>query len=182
MVGRYELAYACESAEVAALLGALKPKQRRVLREYVWRVELGETGVTEWLRSEDCPVGERAWYDKGPKAAYFHNSLFQTALQAYLRVAGGWQVREEEKAVGAARRELRMAAPKAARRLAWLIENAESHSVQEKASEAILDRADVGTAPKAEVELTDARERLARLLGADTAEDADPAGAGQAER
>lgn len=179
MVGRYELAYACESAEVAALLNALKPKQRRVLREYVWRVELGDVGVTEWLKSEDCPVGERAWYDKGDKAGYLHNPLFQTALEAYKKAATASQVREEQKSVAQAQRELRMGAVKAAKRLVYLVENAENENVQEKAAEAVLDRADVGTAAKAEVEVTDAKQRLARLLGAESSSGADPAGAGQ---
>ena len=117
LVGRYELPHACESQEIATALARLSAKQRRVLREYIWQVELGRLGVTEWLRSEGCPVSERAWYTSGDKANYFHNRTFQEALEAYKRAGQRWQITQQAKALEQARDRLVQATPAAADRL-----------------------------------------------------------------
>lgn len=117
LVGRYELPHACESQEIAAALARLSAKQRRVLREYIWQVELGRSGVTEWLRSEGCPVSERAWYTSGDKANYFHNRTFQEALELYKRAGQRWQITQQAKALEQARDRLVQATPAAADRL-----------------------------------------------------------------
>jgi hypothetical protein len=119
----YEVPHACESLEVARLLAELTPRQRRVLREYVWKVELGETNVTEWLHSAVSPVSERAWYGTGKRANYLHSEAFQKALDAYRRAGQKWVLAEEQKQVARARASLVRAAPKAAERL---VEQAEA--------------------------------------------------------
>ena len=115
----YDLPHVCETVEVAGLLTALSPRQRRALRAYVWQVELGELGVTEWLRSEGCPVSARAWYGAG----YLHSDAFQAALEAYRQAGQRWQVAEEAKQIARARNTLVRATPRAAERL---VEQAEA--------------------------------------------------------
>lgn len=118
----YGLPHVCESAEVAAALVPLSPKQRRVLRAYVWQVELGEVGVTEWLQQPDCPVGESAWYKSGEKANYLHSPVFQAALAAYLAAGQRWKISQDAKAIERARARIVQAAPVAAERLAEMVE------------------------------------------------------------
>lgn len=113
----YDLPHACESAEIAALLAALSPKQRRVLREYVWRVELGELNVSDWLKSETCPVNSGTWYAGGDKAHYRNCPAFQEALEAYRRAGMRWRLGEEQKTIERAHAALVRAAPRAADRL-----------------------------------------------------------------
>lgn len=113
----YQLPHSCESAEIAKLLSVLSPRQRRVLREYVWRVELGELSITEWLRSEDCPVSARAWYASGERANYLHSEAFQAALRAYRSAGQRWQVAEEQKQIARAHATLVRATPRAAERI-----------------------------------------------------------------
>ena len=59
------LPHECEHAELAALLAGLTPRQRRVLRAYVWQVEFGEKTVTTWLalplESEPVEVVSGEW-------------------------------------------------------------------------------------------------------------------------
>jgi hypothetical protein len=113
----YSVPHLCESAELAALLAPLSPRQRRVLREYVWKVELGEQGVTEWLRSTACPVSERNWYKAGDRAGYLHNLAFKLALAKYIEAGLDWQAGEDKKEIGKAQRSLIRAAPAAADRI-----------------------------------------------------------------
>lgn len=148
LVGRYELPHACESQEIATALARLSAKQRRVLREYIWQVEMGRLGVTEWLRSEGCPVSERAWYTSGDKANYLHNATFQAALDAYKRAGQRWLIGEETRTIEAAQRKLRMGAERAAERVVDLVDNGRGDMVRLLASKEVLDRADVATASK----------------------------------
>ena len=114
----FDLPHACETAEVAALLAELTPRQRRTLRDYVWRVELGQLGVSDWLRAGDCPVCERSWYAGGGRARYLHCAAFQEALRRYLKSASSWQLAEEQRAIARAHATLVRSAPGAAARLA----------------------------------------------------------------
>lgn len=188
MLDAYALPRHFESEELATLLLALTPRQRRVLRAYVARVELGGQPVTIWLADPQCPVTERSWYKAGSRAQYKNCPGFQQALEAYLRAAVKAGTAEEAKAIARAKRTLRLGAARAAERLVELVDRGEKHDVQVKAAVSILDRADMETASKGEVEVSDARERLARLLGTgvgdgaeDAAEGADPGGAGEPE-
>jgi hypothetical protein len=113
----YATPHSCETAEVAAALAALRPRQRRALREYVWRVALGELSVTDWLRREDCPVSARAWYAKGERAGYLHSEAFQAALEAYRTAGQRWQLADEAKHITRAHATLVRATPKAAERI-----------------------------------------------------------------
>ncbi len=117
MLRPHDLPHACETADLAAKLAALTPRQRRALRAYVWDVELGELSVTAWLHAEGCPVSERAWYASGERAHYLHSDSFQAALDAYRAAGSRWQVAEEAKAIGRARSTLVKAAPAAAERI-----------------------------------------------------------------
>lgn len=257
MIQPYELPRAFENETLTTLLMVLSPRQRRVLREYVERVELGELSVTTWLAGPQCPVTERSWYRRGERAAFKNCPAFQDALTAYLRAAMQAAANEEVKAIGAAKRRLRLKAERAAERITeqvdghaglffrtverWTMTPLASQEIvreeeQEytdahgkprvgtfylvrqavldvsrltdpglarlvrkfedgpkglklelydalRAAETILDRADMETAAKGEmgVEVSDARERLARLLGADAADGAETDGAGEAE-
>jgi hypothetical protein len=145
---RYELPHACESMEIAQALTRLAAKQRRVLREYIWQVELGEVGVTAWLESEKCPVSPRAWYASGHKANYLHNDAFKEALALYRDGGQRWLITEEARTVEAAQRKLRLGAVKAADRMVDLVDNAGSDMVKLRAAEQVLDRADAATASK----------------------------------
>ena len=148
LLPRYALPHASESQEIALALARLSPKQRRVLREYIWQVELGGLGVTEWLRSEKCPVTQKAWYLPGDKANYLHNEAFQEALDLYKVAGQRWLISEEARTVEAAQRKLRMGAVKAADRMVDLVDNAGSDMVKLRAAEQVLDRADAATASK----------------------------------
>lgn len=257
MIGPYELPRAFESEELTAVLTRLTPRQRRVLREYVERVELGELSVTAWLADERCPVTERSWYRRGPRAGFRNCQAFQDALTAYLRAAIRAGADEEARAIAAAKRRIRLKAERAAERITdqvdgsigqffrsverWTMAPLPSQEILReevreytdergkqktgmfylvrqtvldvgkvtdpvlarlvrkfedgpkglklelydalRAAETILDRADMETAAKGEigVEVSDARERLARLLGADAADGAEAGGAGEAE-
>ena len=189
MIDRYELPRHFEGEELTALLVALSPKQRRVLRNYVDHVELGDMSVTAWLLMLNCPVTERSWYKRGARAQFRNCQAFQDALDAYLRAAVKAGAVEETKAIAKAKRTLRLGAARAAERLVYLVDEADRQADQVKAALGVLDRADMETAAKGEVEVSDARERLARLLGADDRGDgagAEPGpeagGAGGAER
>ncbi|MCU0503515.1 MAG: hypothetical protein MUC51_17485 [Anaerolineae bacterium] len=113
MIGAYELPHACETAEVTALLSKLSPRRRRVLRAYVHQVEFGEQGVSDWLRSEKCPVHERAWYGKN----YRGDPAFMAALAGYRDALQQWYLRSEARQVEQAQRLLRLAAQRSAQRL-----------------------------------------------------------------
>lgn len=113
MIGAYELPHGCESAEVTALLNTLTPRRRRVLRAYVHQVEFGELSVSDWLRSEQCPVHERAWYGKH----YRGDPAFMAAMTGYRDALQQWHLRAEERQVGQSQRLIRMAAQRAAQRL-----------------------------------------------------------------
>src|SRR5512139_2577093 len=103
LLRRYELPHACESQEIAQALARLSPKQRRVAREYIWQVELGEQSVTSWLHQESCPVSPRAWYESGDKANYLHNDAFQQALDLYKVAGQRWLISEEARTIERAR-------------------------------------------------------------------------------
>jgi hypothetical protein len=113
----YELPHECETQEIAVLLAALSAVQRRVLRSYVWQVELGQLSVTAWLRSEMCPVSERTWYSKGKNARYCYNQAFQHALRTYVQAGQRWQVADEERHIARARSTIVRATPRAADRV-----------------------------------------------------------------
>jgi hypothetical protein len=118
MLEPFELPHECESAEIAELLARLNPRQRRVLRSYVWQVELGELTVTAWLAGEKCPVRRPNWYDARPgKGRFWGNADFQRALAAYKLAGLRWQVGQEERQIAQAQRRIRHAAPAAAERL-----------------------------------------------------------------
>jgi hypothetical protein len=148
LLRRYELPHACESMEIAQALARLAARQRRVLREYIWQVELGELGVTAWLESEKCPVSPRAWYASGHKANYLHSDAFQEALALYRDAGQRWLITDQARSVEAAQRKLRLGAVKAAERMVDLVDHAASDMVKLRAAEQVLDRADVATASK----------------------------------
>lgn len=148
-VQRYALPHACESQEIATALAQLSPKQRWVLREYIWQVELGGAAVTEWLHGETCPVSPTSWYLSGDKANYLHNAAFQNALDLYRQAGQRWVITEEARTVEAAQRKLRMGAARAAERMVALVDEASTDMVRLRAAEQVLDRADVATASKA---------------------------------
>lgn len=181
MIGPYALPAAFEREELASLLMELTPRQRRVLREYVDRVELGALSITEWFADPKCPVSQRAWYTTGETAAYRHSPVFQVALQAYLKAALAAAEAETVRAIAASRRILRLGAVAAANRLVLETDRGERSADRIKAAAEVLNRADMETAAKSEVEVSDAREKLARLLGADDDAGAETAGAGEAE-
>lgn len=260
MLDAYALPRSFESEELTTLLLALSPRQRRVLREYVEKVELGCLQVTAWLDEDSCPVTERSWYKANGQ--YKNCPAFQQALEAYLRAAVKASTAEETRAIARAKRALRLAAAPAAERVVeqvdadlgvffkvverWTTEPISTYETLEKrmapnpfspegpeieehlqravvvdvdrlrdprfskavkkfsdsprngiaielhdaqrAALSILDRADMETAAKGEVEVSDARERLARLLGSgvgggdqEAAEEPGPGGAGEPE-
>jgi len=118
MIGPYDLPHECESAEIAALLARMEPRQVRALRSYVWQVELGDLTVTTWLTGEKCPVKRRSWYEGKPGKAYFWgNEDFQQALAAYKLAGLRWQIGREERSIAQAQSRIRHAAPAAAERL-----------------------------------------------------------------
>src|SRR5512137_1406055 len=92
----YQLPHSCETEEIATLLNQLSPRQQRVLRAYVWQVELGEMLVSEWLATEGCPISTRAWYKRGDNAAYWNDEAFRAALAAYLRSGQRWRLNQEQ--------------------------------------------------------------------------------------
>lgn len=117
MVGPYALPHECEREGLAKLLSGLDARQRQVLRSFVWQVELGERSLTEWLASDPAAVARSNWYNAGPKGRYWGNADFQAALKAYVRAGLEWQTGQERRAVEAAQRRIRRAAPGAADRL-----------------------------------------------------------------
>lgn len=181
MVEPYALPRAFESEELATLLMGLTAKQRRVLREYVDKVELGGMSLTAWLADPKCSVTERSWYTAGAAAVYRNSAAFQAALSAYLRIAIKASEAETARAIASSKRILRLGAVAAANRLVHETENGERSADRIKAAAEVLNRADIETAAKGEVEVSDARDRLARLLGADHDAGAESGGPGGAE-
>jgi hypothetical protein len=147
----YLLPHSCETEEIAALLNQLSPRQQRVLRAYVWQVELGEHLVSEWLASEGCPISIRAWYKRGDNAAYWNNGAFRAALDAYLRTGQRWRLNQEQRQVERARTTLMQGSTKAALKLVGLVDS-ESERIALEAANSVLDRADLKTASKAAVD------------------------------
>ncbi len=117
MVEPYTLPHECEREGLARLLSGLDARQRKVLRSYVWLVELGERTVSEWLAGEKAPISRSMWYDAGPKGRYWGNGAFRDAVAAYVRAGLEWQTNQDRRAVEAAQRKIRRAAPAAADRL-----------------------------------------------------------------
>lgn len=184
MIQPYALPRAFETEALTAQLMRLSAKQRRVVREYVDVVEIGGTLVTEWLRLPGCPVSENEWYKREAKGGHYkNNALFADVLAEYTRAALKADVDERLRSIGASKRTLQLGSIAAARRLVHEVDHGERSADRIKASEAVLDRADKDLAAKGEigVEVSDARERLARLLGADAADGAEAGGAGEAE-
>lgn len=107
----YQLPHECERDEITRLLAVLTPRQRRVLRAYVWQVELGEKSLAAWLAEPACPVARSTWYKLRDSAA------FQDALDAYRRAGLAWAMSQEKRSVEAAQRRLRLASSGAAERL-----------------------------------------------------------------
>lgn len=117
MIEAYQLPHECEREDLAKLLSVLSARQRRVLRSYVWLVELGERTVSQWLEAEACPISRSQWYDAGPKGRYWGNAEFREAVAAYVKAGLEWQTAQERRDVEAAQRRIRRAAPKAADRI-----------------------------------------------------------------
>lgn len=117
MLEAYALPHECEREGLATILALLDARQRRVLRAYVWQVELGEKSVTEWLAEGTCPISRSKWYEATAGGRYWGNKQFQAALTAYRKAGLEWQMNQERRAVEAAQRRIRRAAPVAAERL-----------------------------------------------------------------
>lgn len=117
MIEAYALPHECEREGLAKLLSVLDARQRRVLRSFVWLVELGERSVSEWLGMEPAPISRSMWYDATPRGRYWGNEDFRSALTAYVKAGLEWQTNQERRAVEAAQRRIRRAAPVAAERL-----------------------------------------------------------------
>ena len=106
MLQPYDLPHACETHELTQLLGRLDARRLRVLRSYVWQVEVGDKDLTAWLAMEQCPTSRAAWYRQGGRN-YLGDPDFAQALEIYKRRALAWQMGEEVKAVRQAQNELR---------------------------------------------------------------------------
>lgn len=146
MISAYGLPHACETHELTQALAKIDSRRLRVLRSYLWQVELGDKDVTKWLASEGCPVGRTAWYRDGGKN-YLNDPDFAAALDAYKTRALAWQMGEETKSIRLAQTELRTKSLEAARRMVTLLESKDER-VQLDAAKTILDRAGVETASK----------------------------------
>lgn len=110
----YVVPHECEHAELAALLAGLTPRQRRVLRAYVWQVEFGEQTVTMWLALPTSPSRSK-WYQGN--GLYWGNEAFQRALAAYRRSGLKWMADQDQRSVELAQRRIKRAAHGAAERL-----------------------------------------------------------------
>jgi hypothetical protein len=117
MLEAYALPHECEREGLATILAQLDARQRRVLRAYMWQVELGEKSVTEWLALDSCPISRSKWYEATERGRYWGNKRFQAALNAYRKAGLEWQMNQERRAVEAAQKRIRRAAPAAADRL-----------------------------------------------------------------
>jgi hypothetical protein len=117
MLEAYALPHECEREGLATILAQLDARQRRVLRAYMWQVELGEKSVTEWLALDSCPISRSKWYEATERGRYWGNKRFQAALDAYRKAGLEWQMNQERRAVEAAQKRIRRAAPAAADRL-----------------------------------------------------------------
>ena len=142
----YELPHACESFEMAAMLAQLDKEQRRTLRSLMWQVEFGDKSVTAWLSDKGCPVSHNTFYRQGGR--FLHDAKFKAARELYKQVGARWLIAEEERSIGDALRELRMGARKAAQRMVDLVDNGTTDGVRLRASEQVLDRADVAVGSK----------------------------------
>lgn len=114
MLEPYVLPHECEHAELAALLAGLTPRQRRILRAYVWQVEFGEQSVTAWLASPQSPSRSK-WYQGD--GLYWGNEAFQRALAAYRRAGLKWMTDQDQRSVEQAQRRIKRAASAASERL-----------------------------------------------------------------
>jgi hypothetical protein len=114
MLEPYVLPHECEHAELASLLAGLTPRQRRVLRSYVWQVEFGELTVTMWLASPRSPSRSK-WYQG--HGLYWGNEAFQRALAAYRRAGLKWMTDQDQRSVELAQRRIKRASHGAAERL-----------------------------------------------------------------
>ena len=110
----YVLPHECEHAELAALLAGLMPRQRRVLRAYVWQVEFGEKSVTAWLALPTSPSRSK-WYQGD--GLYWGNEAFQRALAAYRRAGLKWMTDQDQRSVEQAQRRIKRASSGASERL-----------------------------------------------------------------
>lgn len=117
MIEPYELPHECEREGLAKLLAGLTRRQRQVLRSYVWQVELGERTVSQWLEAEACPISRSQWYNATATGKYWGNETFRAALATYVQAGLEWQTSQERRAVEAAQRRIRRAAPVAAERI-----------------------------------------------------------------
>lgn len=170
MLQPYDLPHACETHELTQLLGRLDARRLRVLRSYVWQVEVGDKDLTAWLAMEQCPTSRAAWYRQGGRN-YLGDPDFARALEIYKLRALAWQMGEEVKAVRQAQNELRTKSLAAARKLVDLLYSSDER-VQLDAAKTVLDRAGVETASKQQTQVTGSeREPLRVLIAYDNVDD-----------
>ena len=162
----------CETESVAAAIARLSAQKRRVLRSYVWNVELGSKRVGQWLADKQCPVSPAAWYRQGGKN-YLNDDAFVFALTTYVERALAWQSQAEAVAVQQAAHKLRLHSLAAVEGLIEIMADGESDAVRVRAMNSILDRADVETAVKSSQEVTGADGGPVQIYLPDNARDSE---------
>lgn len=171
---------------VEAAFGALTPphleKKKATIIALVDARLAGRSEESVWRLPQTC---NRGTYHMKWK----HDPTFKVCLEEVDRLARQWKDSRTVRALQEAAERLALAAPIAVAKVMGLLAS-DDESVRLRAALGILDRAGMETATKttAGVEVSDARERLARLLGVDGGGAADAAGgpeaggAGGAER
>lgn len=158
-INPFDFPHDCERESVARALGNLSRQQRRVLRSYVRNVECGQMTLGQWIEDSPDSVAMSTWRrPAGQKGKYWGTDddpvdAFREAARLYTDAWLQWETSEEEKALRKAGRELRLMAPSAVERLRWLMLNGESHNVQLRATDSILNRAALETAEKSSNEV-----------------------------
>lgn len=149
----YTYPHMCESEQVAEALARLPAQKRRVLRSYIWHVELGSKRVGEWLAMGDCPISPAAWYRSAGKN-YLRDAYFLDARDIYVARALVWQSTAEATAVQQAAHKLRLHSLNAVEQLIEMMATGEKDADKIRAAATILDRADIATAVKSSQEVS----------------------------
>lgn len=167
----YDIPHSCERESVATILAKLNRRQRRAVRSYVREVEHGSMTLTEWIAVSPDSPSLSTW--RKPGGNYWGTEEqpgedFREAVSLYVAAWSNWETREEEKAIRAAGRALRLATPVAVAQLTSVIEQGQvafdradavvvkQASVAEmiRAALSVLDRAGLETAEKSTTEFT----------------------------
>lgn len=137
LIQAYSLPHECETEAVTQALMQLDARKRRVVRSYVWSVEISGKLIDHWLADKTTPVSRAAWYRTGG-SNYMRNEDFAAAVELYTAAVLRFRTRREQSLLDDARHQIIDNALAAVDETVNLMQFSESDSERGKAAERIV--------------------------------------------